>query len=31
LLFGLDVTFQYIFTGVIFIVATLMGALGGKN
>jgi ribose/xylose/arabinose/galactoside ABC-type transport system permease subunit len=31
LLFGLDVTFQYIFTGVIFIVATLMGALSGKN
>ena len=31
LLFGLDVTFQYIFMGVIFIVATLMGALAGKN
>lgn len=31
LLFGLDVTFQYIFMGGIFIVATLMGALGGKD
>ncbi len=31
LLFGLDVTFQYIFMGVIFIVATLMGALAGKD
>jgi ribose transport system permease protein len=31
LLFGLDVTFQYIFMGVIFIVATLMGALSGKD
>ncbi len=31
LLFGLDVTFQYIFMGVIFIIATLMGALSGKD
>jgi ribose/xylose/arabinose/galactoside ABC-type transport system permease subunit len=31
LLFGLDVTFQYIFMGGIFIVATLMGALRGKD
>ncbi len=31
LLFGLDVTFQYIFMGVIFIVATLMGALVKKS
>jgi len=31
LLFGLDVTFQYIFMGVIFIVATLMGALSGRD
>jgi ribose transport system permease protein len=31
LLFGLDVTFQYIFMGAIFIVATLMGALSGRD
>jgi ribose/xylose/arabinose/galactoside ABC-type transport system permease subunit len=31
LLFGLDVTFQYIFTGGIFILATLMGALSAKR
>ena len=31
LLFGLDVTFQYIFMGAIFIVATLTGALAGKD
>ena len=31
LLFGLDVTFQYIFTGVIFIVATLLGALSRRR
>jgi ribose transport system permease protein len=31
LLFGLDVTYQYIFMGVIFIVATLLGALSGKD
>ena len=31
LLFGLDVTFQYIFMGAIFIVATLMGALYGRD
>ncbi|MCJ7693985.1 MAG: ABC transporter permease [Anaerolineaceae bacterium] len=31
LLFGLDVTFQYIFMGAIFIIATLMGALTGKD
>ena len=31
LLFGLDVTFQYIFMGAIFIVATLTGALAGRD
>jgi ribose/xylose/arabinose/galactoside ABC-type transport system permease subunit len=31
LIFGLDVTFQYIFLGAIFIVATLMGALTGRD
>ena len=31
LLFGLDVTFQYIFTGGIFIAATLMGALSRRS
>jgi len=31
LLFGLDITFQYIFTGLIFIIATLMGALSTRK
>jgi len=31
LLFGLEVTFQYIFMGAIFIVATLTGALAGRQ
>ena len=31
LVFGLDVTYQYIFTGLIFIIATLIGSLGMRN
>lgn len=31
LVFGLDVTFQYIYTGLIFLIATLIGSLSVKR